>query len=124
MVDGALLDALEGVARHVRRSDKPFGGIQLILSGAPALRYGHRVSKQSPMHAETCNLKASLLTSAIATVHCVPRRSADQERLNRERCRLCRSAHDLSLPDELGSHITGLAGGQVPPAIKPAWNLP
>ena len=34
MVDGALLDALEGVARHVRRSDKPFGGIQLVLSGA------------------------------------------------------------------------------------------
>lgn len=33
MVDGALLDALEAVARHVRRSDKPFGGIQLILSG-------------------------------------------------------------------------------------------
>ncbi|KAK9828391.1 hypothetical protein WJX81_002975 [Elliptochloris bilobata] len=33
MVDGALLDALEGVARHVRRSDKPFGGLQLILSG-------------------------------------------------------------------------------------------
>jgi hypothetical protein len=34
MVDGTLLDALEAVARHVRRSDKPFGGIQLILSGA------------------------------------------------------------------------------------------
>ncbi len=34
MVDGALLDALEAVARHVRRSDKPFGGIQLVLSGA------------------------------------------------------------------------------------------
>lgn len=34
MVDGALLDALEAVARHVRRSEKPFGGIQLILSGA------------------------------------------------------------------------------------------
>ena len=38
MVDGALLDALEGVARHVRRSDKPFGGIQLVLSGAQPLR--------------------------------------------------------------------------------------
>ena len=37
MVDGALLDALEGVARHVRRSDKPFGGIQLVLSGAGPL---------------------------------------------------------------------------------------
>ncbi len=34
MVDGTLLDALEAVARHVRRSDKPFGGIQLVLSGA------------------------------------------------------------------------------------------
>lgn len=38
MVGGALLDALEGVARHVRRRDKPFGGIQLVLSGAPRLR--------------------------------------------------------------------------------------
>ncbi|XP_041981756.1 ATP-dependent DNA helicase PIF1 [Aricia agestis] len=33
MVDGAYFEKLEAVARHVRRCDKPFGGIQLILCG-------------------------------------------------------------------------------------------
>lgn len=33
MLDGALFDTLETIARLVRRNDKPFGGIQLILSG-------------------------------------------------------------------------------------------
>ncbi|CAG4952282.1 unnamed protein product [Colias eurytheme] len=33
MVDGAYFEKLEAVARHVRRNDKPFGGIQLILCG-------------------------------------------------------------------------------------------
>ncbi|XP_063386502.1 ATP-dependent DNA helicase PIF1 [Cydia fagiglandana] len=33
MVDGAFFEKLEAVARHVRRNDKPFGGIQLILCG-------------------------------------------------------------------------------------------
>ncbi len=33
MMDGRLFDALEGIARRVRGSTAPFGGIQLILSG-------------------------------------------------------------------------------------------
>ncbi|RVE49816.1 hypothetical protein evm_005546 [Chilo suppressalis] len=33
MVDGTFFEKLEAVARYVRRNDKPFGGIQLILCG-------------------------------------------------------------------------------------------
>ena len=33
MVDGALLDTLDEVARRVRGNSKPFGGLQLILCG-------------------------------------------------------------------------------------------
>ncbi|XP_046969470.1 ATP-dependent DNA helicase PIF1 [Vanessa cardui] len=33
MVDGMYFEKLEAVARHVRKNDKPFGGIQLILCG-------------------------------------------------------------------------------------------
>lgn len=33
MVDGAFFEKLEAVARYVRKNDKPFGGIQLILCG-------------------------------------------------------------------------------------------
>ncbi|XP_034950942.1 ATP-dependent DNA helicase PIF1 [Chelonus insularis] len=33
MVDSQLFDKIEAVARHIRKSDKPFGGIQLILCG-------------------------------------------------------------------------------------------
>ncbi|KAL4268423.1 ATP-dependent DNA helicase PIF1 [Pleurotus pulmonarius] len=33
MLDGALFDTLETIARLVRRNEEPFGGIQLILSG-------------------------------------------------------------------------------------------
>ncbi|XP_011167695.2 ATP-dependent DNA helicase PIF1 [Solenopsis invicta] len=33
MVDGDLFDKIEAVARHVRRTERPFGGIQLILCG-------------------------------------------------------------------------------------------
>ncbi|XP_011703537.1 PREDICTED: ATP-dependent DNA helicase PIF1 [Wasmannia auropunctata] len=33
MVDGDFFDKIEEVARHVRRSERPFGGIQLILCG-------------------------------------------------------------------------------------------
>lgn len=33
MVDGAFFDRIEAVARKIRRNDKPFGGIQLILCG-------------------------------------------------------------------------------------------
>lgn len=33
MMDGRLFDALEHVARKVRGSAAPFGGVQLILSG-------------------------------------------------------------------------------------------
>ena len=33
MIDCALFDKLEYIARRVRRSDRPFGGIQLILTG-------------------------------------------------------------------------------------------
>lgn len=33
MVDGEFFDKLESVARYIRRNDRPFGGIQLILCG-------------------------------------------------------------------------------------------
>lgn len=33
MVDGEFFDKLESVARYVRRNERPFGGIQLILCG-------------------------------------------------------------------------------------------
>lgn len=33
MVDGEFFDKIEAVARHIRRTEKPFGGIQLILCG-------------------------------------------------------------------------------------------
>lgn len=33
MVDGEFFQKLEEIARFVRKNDKPFGGIQLILSG-------------------------------------------------------------------------------------------
>jgi ATP-dependent DNA helicase PIF1 len=33
MIDGVLFDKLEVIARTVRRSSKPFGGIQVLLSG-------------------------------------------------------------------------------------------
>lgn len=33
MVDGALFDALEALARGIRGKQEPFGGIQLILAG-------------------------------------------------------------------------------------------
>jgi ATP-dependent DNA helicase PIF1 len=33
MVDGAYFEKIETVARKVRRNDRPFGGIQLILCG-------------------------------------------------------------------------------------------
>ncbi len=32
MLDGALFDALEAVAREVRSSDAPFGGLQLVTA--------------------------------------------------------------------------------------------
>ena len=34
MVDATLFESLESVARHVRKCKAPFGGIQLILTGA------------------------------------------------------------------------------------------
>jgi len=33
MLDGRYFDAMDAVARAVRKNDRPFGGIQLILSG-------------------------------------------------------------------------------------------
>ncbi|KAL4244571.1 ATP-dependent DNA helicase PIF1 [Abortiporus biennis] len=33
MIDGVLFDKLEFIARIIRRSDEPFGGLQLVLSG-------------------------------------------------------------------------------------------
>ncbi|XP_037820816.1 ATP-dependent DNA helicase PIF1 [Lucilia sericata] len=33
MVDGQYFDKIEAVARHIRRNDRPFGGIQLVLCG-------------------------------------------------------------------------------------------
>ncbi|KAK9823557.1 hypothetical protein WJX72_003730 [[Myrmecia] bisecta] len=33
MVDGSLFDKLESIARHVRKSQQAFGGIQLVLAG-------------------------------------------------------------------------------------------
>ena len=33
MVDGLLFDSLEAIARSIRGSKAPFGGIQLVLAG-------------------------------------------------------------------------------------------
>lgn len=33
MVDGALFDKLENLARILRRNERPFGGIQLVITG-------------------------------------------------------------------------------------------
>jgi ATP-dependent DNA helicase PIF1 len=33
MLEGELFDKLESMARRIRRNNKPFGGIQLILVG-------------------------------------------------------------------------------------------
>ncbi len=33
MIEGELFDKLEHIARIVRRSERPFGGIQVLLSG-------------------------------------------------------------------------------------------
>jgi len=33
MVDGLLFDKLEELARILRKSDQPFGGIQLVITG-------------------------------------------------------------------------------------------
>ena len=33
MIDGSFLDKLEYVARAIRKNDKPFGGIQLVMTG-------------------------------------------------------------------------------------------
>lgn len=33
MLDGELFDKLEVIARKIRRNDRPFGGIQLVLTG-------------------------------------------------------------------------------------------
>ena len=37
MVDGQFFDTLEEIARYVRRDVRPFGGIQLVVCGAPVL---------------------------------------------------------------------------------------
>ena len=47
MLDGGLFDKLEQLARKVRRSDAPFGGLQLVLCGdffqlPPVAREGFR----------------------------------------------------------------------------------
>ncbi len=49
MVDGELFGKLEALARALRDSDKPFGGIQLILTGdfcqlPPVSRYGKKAT--------------------------------------------------------------------------------
>ena len=49
MVDGDLFDKLEGIARTIRNNGRPFGGIQLVITGdffqlPPVPDYG-RVSK-------------------------------------------------------------------------------
>ena len=33
MVDGGLFDKLEALARTLRRNERPFGGIQLVITG-------------------------------------------------------------------------------------------
>ena len=50
MVDGALFDKLDGVARQVRKKpDEPFGGIQLVVTGdffqLPPVPDSNRVAK-------------------------------------------------------------------------------
>lgn len=50
MIDGYFFDLLDAVARSVKNNDKPFGGIQLILSGdflqlPPVSKYGQPKKK-------------------------------------------------------------------------------
>jgi hypothetical protein len=33
MLDAALFDKLEWLARHIRRDNRPFGGLQLVAAG-------------------------------------------------------------------------------------------
>jgi len=33
MIDGALMDKLENIARIIRKNKYPFGGIQLVITG-------------------------------------------------------------------------------------------
>lgn len=49
MVDGDLFDKLEEIARRMRNNGRPFGGIQLVITGdffqLPPVPDGNRVSK-------------------------------------------------------------------------------
>lgn len=50
MIDGYFFDLLDSVARSLKNNDKPFGGIQLIISGdflqlPPVSKYGQTKKK-------------------------------------------------------------------------------
>ena len=48
MVDGSLFDSLEAIARSIRGSKDPFGGIQLILAGWSCPTCTHQLTEQEP----------------------------------------------------------------------------
>lgn len=58
MVDGDLFDKLEEIARKLRNNGRPFGGIQLVVTGdffqLPPVPDGNRVAKFA-FDAETWN---------------------------------------------------------------------
>eukprot|EP01127_Copromyxa_protea_P020775 TRINITY_DN6980_c0_g1_i3.p1 TRINITY_DN6980_c0_g1~~TRINITY_DN6980_c0_g1_i3.p1 ORF type:complete len:639 (+),score=58.66 TRINITY_DN6980_c0_g1_i3:684-2600(+) len=65
MVDSALFDALEYIARNVRKTTKPFGGIQLLLCGdyfqlPPVKGAGFTFESNSW---KTCNIRTFELTT-------------------------------------------------------------
>ncbi len=50
MIDGYFFNLLEALARSLKNNDKPFGGIQLIISGdflqlPPVSKYGQAKKK-------------------------------------------------------------------------------
>ncbi|CAO3570385.1 unnamed protein product [Mortierella alpina] len=83
MVDGVLFDKLEEIARRVKKNDKPFGGIQLIVTGdffqlPPVVNTSHTFQdpSMSPIIFSPSPARASLSGSR-STSTIVQRDSAD-----------------------------------------------
>ncbi len=50
MVDGAFFDKLEAVARMARHNNRPFGGVQLVLSGEHVMFPAAEDAPCAPLH--------------------------------------------------------------------------
>lgn len=79
MVSSALFEALEAVARAVKRSEKPFGGIQLVLCGdwlqlPPVVANSSSSSSSLPYPSSSSSSNSSRFAfQAPCWEHCVPR---------------------------------------------------